>query len=293
MTRGRAGWAGEGKRVAASRWLCRRACLCLAGALALAIGALGERRAQANTPDVKELVRILTEDGSYKVRVQAALVLGKLADRDAVPGLQKALRDSNNTVRAVAAQALGRIGAPEAVGELRSALKVEKNAFVRTQLERALASLERPAAGAGGGSKVYIELGAFTGGARSADAGALAIFREALRRRLSTMSRLTFELAPEERAGFERSGRRGFLIDGNVTRLDTVRAGSGQETNCDVKVMVARWPSKSIISWTTAGAAVQGGGRDRDREVAVRDCLEASAEQVGEDLKRFFEAQGS
>jgi len=59
-----------------------------------------------------------------------------------------------------------------------------------------------------------------------------------------------------------------------------------------VKVMVARWPSKSIIMWTSAGASLQSGSRPRDKENARKDCLEASAGQLGEDLGRFFKSQG-
>jgi hypothetical protein len=59
-----------------------------------------------------------------------------------------------------------------------------------------------------------------------------------------------------------------------------------------VKVMVARWPSKSIIMWTNAGASLQSGSRPRDKDGARRDCLEASAGQLAEDLGRFFKAQG-
>jgi hypothetical protein len=56
--------------------------------------------------------------------------------------------------------------------------------------------------------------------------------------------------------------------------------------------MVARWPQKSIIMWTNAGASVQSGSRPRDKENARKDCLEASARGLGEDLVNFLKAQG-
>ena len=64
------------------------------------------------------------------------------------------------------------------------------------------------------------------------------------------------------------------------------------ETRYGVKVMVARWPTKSIISWTNAGASLQSGSRPRDKESARRDCLEASAGQLADDLGHFFKSQG-
>ena len=84
----------------------------------------------------------------------------------------------------------------------------------------------------------------------------------------------------------------GFYIDGNITRLDDLPAGGSSETSCDVKVMVARWPSKSIILWTNAGASLQSGTRPQDKLSARKDCLEASAGQLAEDLGKFFKAQG-
>ena len=114
--------------------------------------------------------------------------------------------------------------------------------------------------------------------------------RSALRRELGKLSSVTFDSRDQERAG--GGAQAGFLIDGNVSRLDNGLVGGTMEINCDVKVMVARWPSKSIILWTNAGAAVQGGSRPQDIANARRDCLEASAGQLGEDLSKFLQSQG-
>jgi hypothetical protein len=64
------------------------------------------------------------------------------------------------------------------------------------------------------------------------------------------------------------------------------------ETSCEIKLMVARWPSKSIILWTSAGAAVQAGRRDADKLNARRECIEATAGQLGDSLLEFFRSQG-
>ena len=49
--------------------------------------------APARADKVDDLARTLASDPSYKVRVQAALVLGKLGDKRAVAHLIKALKD--------------------------------------------------------------------------------------------------------------------------------------------------------------------------------------------------------
>jgi HEAT repeats len=258
--------------------------------LALVLGLAAPARAAAPAGKVDELCKALLEDANYKVRVQAALVLGRLADSAAVPSLVKALTDANKTVRAIAAQALGQLGDQGALDSLRELLKRESDPFVRSQTEKALASL------AGGGAakkaKIYLNFGPFTGGVKSAGPDAARVIHDALSRELAKLAVVTVSLSPADQKNFPHSGMLGFYIDGNITRLDDIAAGGGSETSCDVKVMVARWPSKSIIVWTNAGASLQSGSRPRDKEDARRDCLEASAGQLAEELGKFFKAQG-
>jgi hypothetical protein len=244
---------------------------------------------RAAGPKVDELARLL-EDSNYKVRLQAALLLGKLGDKSAVTPLTRALEDKDRLVRAMAAQSLARLGAPDAAPALKALLQHERDAFVRGQVEKALAALGPTR---GSGAKIYLTFGSFTGGAaRITDPAMLNALRAGLKRELSKLNGVTFTLESGEEKSFARSGRVGFLIDGNVTRLDDGQVGGAVEINCDVKIMVARWPSKSIILWTNAGAAVQSGSHERDKASARRDCLEASAGQLGEDLAKFFHSQG-
>jgi len=243
-------------------------------------------------PDVKvdELCRAVTDDGNYKVRVQAALVLGKLGDPRAVQPLIKALGDSNKTVRGIAASALGQLGDAAAADPLRDLLRHESDPFVRGQAEKAVAALS--GGGGGGpkrGAKIYVNFGAFIGGVKSAGPDASKILHEALSRELGKVPIVTLSLSPADQHNFGKSGMSGFYIDGNITKLED---SGGNETSCDVKVMVARWPQKSIIMWTNAGASVQSGSRPRDRENARKECLEASARGLSEDLVNFLKAQG-
>ncbi len=248
---------------------------------------------------VDDLSKLLLDDPNYKVRVQAAVVFRALGDPAATDPLVKALGDSNKAVRGTVAQALAKIGTGAAVAPLQAALKREQDPFVRREFEKALAALglaavgsgKKTGVGAGGKPKIFLAFGPFSGGTRSADGASLELLRTALRRELGKLSSVTFTAEGDEK-NFGRSGQLGFLIDGNVTRLDDGTVAGAAETNCDVKVTVARWPSRSIILWTNAGAAVQAGSRPQDRQNARRDCLEASAGQLGEDLTKFFQSQG-
>jgi hypothetical protein len=263
--------------------------MAIACAAAGASGLARSAHAAASTSArVDDACRTLAGDDNYKVRVQAALVLGRLADAGAVPCLSRALGDQNKTVRAMAAQALGQVGDPSSSEALRALVRRDPDPFVRAQTEKALAMLT------GGGSagrhrvKVYLSFGPFTGGAKHVPADAVKVVRETLQTELGKVPTVT--LTPPEGAAAKAAG--GFLIDGNVARLDDAAVAGTTETSCTVKVMVARWPSKSIISWTTAEASVQSGSRQRDKENARRECLEATAGQLAEDLAKFLKSQG-
>jgi hypothetical protein len=269
---------------------CMRALLL--STLVLALAGAGAARAAAPPAKVEELCRALLEDANYKVRVQAAIVLGRLGEPGTVPSLIKALGDANKTVRAIAAQALGQIGDAAAGDPLRDLLRREGDSFVRGQTEKALAALSAGGGGSKRGAKIYLTFGPFTGGIKSAGAEAAKIIHDALARELGKLQVVTLTLGPADQKNFPKTGLLGFYIDGNITRLDDLQAAGGSETSCDVKVMVARWPSKSIIMWTNAGASLQSGSRPRDKDSARHDCLEASAGQLAEDLGKFFKAQG-
>jgi hypothetical protein len=262
----------------------------LAATAALVLLLLGAARARAGV-SVEDLCRAVVEDQSYKVKVSAALTLGRVGGAAAVPALVKALADPNNSVRGIAAQSLGKIGESAAVEPLRDLLHRETDAFVRQQAQTALALLT---AGGGGNkhAKIYLAFGPFTGGVKSAGPEASKIIADALARELGKLPSVTLSLSAADQHNFAKTGMLGFFIDGNITRLDDVVGGGASETNCDVKVMVARWPTKSIISWTNAGASLQSGSRPRDKESARKDCLEASAGQLADDLGHFFKSQG-
>ena len=105
---------------------------------ALVVALLLFAAARASADRIDDLTRALMQDPSYKVRVQAALVLGKLNDKRAVPALIQALHDENETVRGVAATSLGRIGDKAAANALMVASTSDASEFVRSQAKRAL-----------------------------------------------------------------------------------------------------------------------------------------------------------
>jgi hypothetical protein len=234
---------------------------------------------------VEDLSKALLTDSSFKVRVQAALLLGKLGDKGGTNALIKALDDEDRSVRAMAAQSLGKLGGGSAAPALKALLGHEQDAFVSTQIKIALSALEDQEVK---DRKIFVTVGPFSGGVKLADTSILALLQTSLRQALQKLPKLTFSETPAKGRG--HTPQLGFLVDGNVSRLQEV-FGVG-ETSCEIKLMVARWPSKSIILWTSAGAAVQAGRRDADKLTARRECIEATAGQLGDSLLEFFRSQG-
>ncbi len=94
--------------------------------------------AQYNQPPSKEvLLSAMKKHPLSDVRSKIASVFGETREKEAVPGLIEALKDTNEWVRSSAAEALGEIGDKVAVPELIEALK-DTNEWVRISAAQAL-----------------------------------------------------------------------------------------------------------------------------------------------------------
>ncbi|HZS40209.1 MAG TPA: HEAT repeat domain-containing protein [Polyangia bacterium] len=247
----------------------------------------------ARADKIDDLTRALMQDPSYKVRVQAALVLGKLNDRRAVPALMQALKDENESVRGVAATSLGRIGDRSAANALLQATN-DPSEFVRAQAKKALELV----AGGGGhdvaiapraGAKFYLAVG-FQGGGKGGPQYN-QIVREQLARELSKLPAVTLSVGGGSSPSAQllsQNHLRGYYVDGNIQRLSSSNQGGQSQIDCDLKAFVATYPDKSIKMMATEGASLQGGGGPGDDASAKKDCLAAAVEAVREDVGKFL-----
>lgn len=256
--------------------------------------ALGVGTARADRLD--ELGKAM-QDPSYKVRVQAALVLGKLNDRRAVPALMQALHDENETVRGVAATSLGRLGDKSSANALQVAATSDASEFVRSQAKRAL---ELVANGAGGGlvtappragARFYVSIG-FSGGKAGSEYSRLV--REALAKELQSVSSVTLSVSgggEPSRSILASKHLTGFVVDGSIQRLSATPSGGQQTIDCDLKAFVATFPDRSIKAMTQEGASLQTGNGSSEAESGKRDCLVAAAGAVKDDVEKFLRTQ--
>ena len=99
--------------------------------------------AQAAEDKVAFLSVKLGDNPSFKVRLKAAVLLGRMKDPRAVRPLCDALEDDNYVVRGAAARALGNLGHPMAVAAVEPLLRLvgDEEPFVRKEVRRALENL--------------------------------------------------------------------------------------------------------------------------------------------------------
>lgn len=99
--------------------------------------------ARAEDPDRVAMLSGELTDSSFKVRLKAAVLLGRIADERAVGPLIKALRDENYVVRGAAARALGNLGLPLSLRAIEwiFPLADDEEPFVRKEAQSALTRL--------------------------------------------------------------------------------------------------------------------------------------------------------
>lgn len=240
------------------------------------------------------LAESLAKDPSDRVRVQAAVVLGKLGDTRAVPPLSRALGDHEETVRAAAATALGKLGDPAARAPLERLLS-DRSRLVRNAVKLALAqlqSLDAPnqANTPTDGVRFYFTVGFAERHGKNVH---LATVRDALTGQVSTLPGVTTSLGGATASARVLAARRlqGYIVDGTIERLTSRPLGGHLAVDCDLKVFVATYPDMTIKMLTTEGASLEVPAGSRNENDAKHDCLTAAAEAVREDVSRFLQSQ--
>jgi hypothetical protein len=253
---------------------------------------------RASADKIDDLTRALMQDSSYKVRVQAALVLGKLGDKRAVPALIQGLRDENETVRGVAATSLGRLGDKSSAAALMAASTNDASDFVRAQAKKAL---ELVANGGGitaitsapnPGARFYVAID-FSAAAKVGPEWS-RLMKEGLSRELQKLPTVTLAVTGSGSPSQSLLASRhltGFILDGNIQKLSASPGGGQMQIDCDVKAFVATYPDKAIRMMTTEGASLQTGMSQSDQTGGKRDCLNAAIEAIRDDVAKFLATQ--
>lgn len=246
--------------------------------------------ARARQARIEDVEQSLLHDPSYRVRVGAALVLGRLGKPRSVPVLVRALGDVNPTVRASAATSLGHIGDPTARDPLLRAQQ-DPNPMVRRMAARAFHELPEPnrrappPATEGRRARPAFEVKPM--GDRSHHAG------PALRQHMREI--LTAELAPVgDVARGPDPAAMGFVIDGVIKDLSFAMHADRVEVTCTVQLVISRQPNGGVFLLTSGEAVVQKPRRHfrtQSRPSMEVEALENAVRGASEDLRRHLAQQ--
>jgi hypothetical protein len=222
------------------------------------------------------LVRMLRTSSQYRVRIQAALTLGEIADSASVPALVEALEDEESSVRVASLAALSRIGDPSALDAVRGRVR-DRNGAVARQARTTVRTLEQVAqrqAAAGGGpaptgtggtgtsdERFYVGLGGMGNKAGVRGDEARDLLRRFLVDEIGTARGVVVtphdETPTQTTKVLKQRRMTGYWVDGSITKL----AREGDNIRAEISLLVLTNPGRDLRMMLSGAAQVSINGR--------------------------------
>ena len=217
--------------------------------------------------DAAPLVHDLATGTDFRVRVEAALSLGKTHSASALAPLVGALDDAHPAVRAAAAAALAALGRREAADALRAHLAREPAPSVQSQLRAALERLTSAEAETSGTTaarprpaRYLVKVGQLRNLTAVRGPQVADLFRGATRARAAELPGV--ELLGEGIEGASEAERRKLpllVLDGVVNRLAPGARGERLTVSAQVEYTFRKIPEHALRGTITGAAQAEGG----------------------------------
>lgn len=226
-------------------------------------------------PALDELIGQLREGKDFRVRVQAALQLGKTMDPAVFSPLVAALDDENASVRAASVAALQSLGDVRAIVPLREH-RLDRSDAVRKQIKATLAELEGQSQDAPK-PKVLVKLGIMKNGSGVKSKRIESDLAQASRQQLNELPGVKVLLDGDDGAGRQTPI---VMVTGSVEQLKAAREGSAIIYTAKVEYVLHTMPDQSIAAKVSGSASAQASEQeasDQTRSAQLRkDVLEAA-----------------
>jgi hypothetical protein len=226
------------------------------------------------TPGLDELVDQLQHGSDFRVRVSAALQLGKSLNPAASQPLEGALEDPNASVRAAAAAALKNLGDVSAIGPLRS--HSDKSSAVRAQIESAIKSLEEEATTPK--IKVLVKIGIMKNGSGVKAPRLESELADSSRRKLNALPGV--HVLAEDSTQKPSQDVPTVMVTGKISELTAAREGGSIVYSASVEYVLHTMPEQSIaakVSGRASATASEQEANDNARSAELRrSVLEAA-----------------
>jgi hypothetical protein len=229
----------------------------LARIVALSLGlALASSSVPALAREIREVVEDLAKGEDFRLRVSAALALGKSGDPSVRGPLEKALsEDSHPAVRTAAAAALGALGDADAIPALKRATQNDSSASVRSAATSSLAKLGSSDGGSAKPSKarVLVKLGKMTNRSNVRGTELATVLQGAAREHAGRLAGV--EVLPEDKDAKTASAERKlpvFTLDGTIAKVERSSSGSSTVISARVEFVIKK---DSSLKGSVSGAA--------------------------------------
>lgn len=248
--------------------------------------------------------RELTESADFRVRVQAALRLGRTGGAASRADLEAGLRDSHPAVRVACAVALGQMGDAAAAPALQQAMRAESFPSAKSSMKEAHDKLRAGGGGAAaavaaadprsGVEKAHyvVQLGTMrntTGQRADLD----NVMRSAARARAGSIKNAVVLDNPDA-AILRRAADRKIpvlLVDGSLTRLSqTTGKDGGLIVSAQVDLSIIRVPGQTLKGTVSGKASASDDARNTNKGItelqnrAVNGAIESAMSSVGSEI---------
>jgi hypothetical protein len=244
---------GRARRATLARRLSRTA-LAASVCVAMTFANVGVSPAQ----DVQSTAADLAHAADFRVRVSAALLLGKLRPEGARVMLEHALDDPHAAVRTAAAAALASLGDPAAVSALEKHSRSDTSGSARAQMRTSITVLTRgddaPPARPAGRARYAVAIGQMRNLTGVRNGELQEVLRDAARMQAHSLpGALVYDEGDPEttRAGTKMPV---LLLEGQLTRLAQAQSSGAMRIEARVEFSVRRVPQQTLKGTLSGGA---------------------------------------
>lgn len=223
-------------------------------------------------PTLSTLSERLEHSSDFRVRVQAALELGKLRAPKAMSPLTAALDDPSPSVRAASAAALKIMGDPRALSALKRH-RLDSSEAVRAQVRASISALEARDATTREPPRVLVKLGKGRA-VRESNAERLVLANS--RRRLDSMPGI--QVLPDDDEVVKVAEKQDIpvvLVTTRIEKLLLERDGADLVYQARVEYLVHSMPGEALAA-RVAGSASETASIEETKSVAKSDAIRRS-----------------
>lgn len=246
----------------------------------------------AQGQDLQSSIDKLRSSDDFRVRVQAALELGKSKNAEVRVPLEHALDDRKPAVRAAAAAALKVLSDKRALGALKRH-QSDPSEAVRAQIRASMEALSESSAPESspapapqsGPARLLVKLGAIRNGTAVKSGALVGKIERASREKLGRLPGVRVVAESEDvNSAAKKKRLPAVMVTGRLARLNASREGEEIVYSASVDYVVARMPEQSIVSTMSGSASAKAStveARDERRMAELRSLvLEAAIDSA-------------